>query len=989
MLPFNHHNYFNFRLFLRAATPDTFSLLLAQCIASLLEDGKTVPHTGLPLRVLVGIDKLKGLKSSVDDKNYSSYSNIQPTVNSSDEGEGVGDGPSDMKSADRSPTVSFNFTVSADPASQCIADPLLSWKKLAALSGIRLRPNSFSRQDKTFQSFCSNLLALSYPLRSRVNSNSNFHGMKNSDIMSQDAHKREKTYSEIGGFILSKEKWEEINKVFLKLKNIKISNEKKGLSSGSSKFQWTMDLLFRYIERVVRDGEILYSTGDSIQGEGRSGRECTLIYIELASLVYCRNNLNEILPYVRDIEDRSSVRTSYRDTGSNNALSTLLSHDPFPPTLTRLLLSYTDLIAEATASGTMSQSCTAARTIGCAPFHTVIGGRRLPIDADALAVLDACVQKIASSSSTGSYSHSQLSNCIEHTPGDLCKDDDIIKLKSLEELSMTLFSLARAGKWEAATLILKRFASGILSNSGSRIHHSHLNPFQSCHVEFGGNVLEALQSCAAYVTPFAPSSTSISPPSGAMQPSPKPKGAGSYTTKDDILANYTDFAAHSKLYGLCSLHYAAVEGNFHFIQTALDLFETAVIPVRLIIDIMLLTQLNKGNMKEKENENENEIPTILLMNLVSRADLDPRSMPTEDFFNNFIRENESQLYRAAMQSIYAAYTIAENHNNPIDCYDNKSMGLICPQYAGQLRGLCLRMGPHNNTIYSDTASKQYLHDQHVRTPKAEHPLLGSEDSSPYRSTATYVCMMDGSSLSLQDFFSDINNLYKALPAPEVALGSGHTGDTLLHEAAKCTDPGLVNMLFKDLTCVNSATAAIPPSDNSETHANTLKSLIVLKSSHSCGTAFTMNQDGATPIYLALLNGHVATINDALVRSVERPLSTNQNNSLLRNDHAKDLIEVTSNRADKIQSQSRDVSCKSGLTMGSISYRDTLLSLMDLSGLRACADPRSPHTSPHTRTNISSLFINSANQRVDKAEKELMKITKISLPMEASVDVLKL
>ena len=963
MLPFNHHNYFYFRLFLRASTPGRFTLLLAQCITSLLEDGMSVPHTGLPLRVQIEIDKLKGVKSSVEDKSHPSNSNIQSTINSTEEGEG--EEPYDTKSVDRFPTVSFPSTVSADPASQCISDPHLSWKKLAVISGIRLRPNSFSRQDKTFQLFCSNLMALSNPLQSRVNSNSNFHGIKNIDIMSQDAHK--KNYSEIGGFILSKEKWEQINKMFLELKNIKKSYEKKGLSSGSSKFQWTMDLLFRYIERVVRDGEILYSTGDSIQGEGKSGRKCALMYIELASLVYCRNNLNEILPHVLDSEDRSSVPTSFRDRGSSNALSILLSHDPFPPSLTRLLLSYTELMAEATACGTVSQSCTAARTIGCAPLHTVIGGRRLSIDVDAVAVLDACVHKLASSSGPSS----QASNCIDNTPADQFKDADIMKLKSLEALSMTLFNLACAGKWKAATLILKRSASGILSNTGSRIHHSHVHPFQSCHVEFGNNVLEALQSCAAYVTPFAPSSTSISPPSGPMQPSLIPKGAGSRDTNDDIPENFTDFAAHSKLYGLCSLHYAAVEGNFHFIQTALDLFETAVIPVRLIIDIMLLTQLNKGNRKEKE------ISATLLMNLVSRADLDPRSMPTEDFFNIFIRENESQLYRAAVQSIYAAYTISENHNSPIDCYDNKSMGLMCPQYAGQLKGLCLRIGPHNNTIYSATTPKQYLSDhKHVHTPTAELPL-GSEDISPYRSTATHVCMMNGTSLSLQDFFSDINNLLKALPAPEVALGSGHTGDTLLHEAARCTDPGLVNMLFKDLSCVNTATAAIHLSDNRDTNANTI----------DFGTGFTMNQDGATPIYLALLNGHVATVNDVLVRSIERRPSTNHNNSLVRVNYAEDHTSVTSNRVDK--KQSRDVICKSGLTMSSISYRDTMLSPMDLSGFRADADPRSPHTSPHTRTNISSLFFNSANQRVDIAEKELMKITEISLPMEASVDVLKL
>ena len=959
MVPFNHHNYF--RLFLRAATPDNFTLLLAQCFASLLEDGKTVPHTGLPLRVMIGIDKLKGVRGSVDD---TSYSNIQSTINSNSTGEG--EGPSDIKSADKSPTVSFPSC--AHPASQCIPDPLLSWKKLAVISGIRLRPNSFSRQNKTFQLFCSNLLALSNPLQSRVNNN--FHGIRNSDIMSQDAYK--KTYSEVGGFILSKEKWEEVSKLFVELKNIKKSNDKKGLSGGS-KFRWTMDFLFGYIERVVRDGELLYSTGDSIQGERRSGMECALMYIELASLVYCRNNLNESLLHVRDVEDRSSVPRSSR--GSSNALSTLLSHDPFPPTLTQLLLSYTDLIAEATASGTVSLSCTAARIIGCAPFHASIGERRLPIDADALAVLDACVHKLASS--TGPYSHFQASNCIENTPADLCKDADIIKLKSLETLSLTLFNLACAGKWEAATLILQRLASGILSNTGSRIHHSHLHPFQSCHVEFGNNVLEALQSCAASVTPFAPSS--LSPPSGVIQPSLKPKGSRSCERKDDITVNYTDFAAHSKLYGLCSLHYAADEGNFLFIQTALDLFETAVIPVRLIIDIMQLTQLSDGNMKEKDRE----IPATLLMNLVSRADLDPRSMPTEDFLNIFIRENESQLYRAAVQSIYAAYTIAENHNNPTDCYNNKSMGLICPQYAGQLKGLCIRIGPNNNTIYSATASKQYLLDhQHVRTPKAEHPL-GSKGISPYRSTAKYVCMMDGTSIPLQDYFSDINHLFKALPAPQVALGTGHTGDTFLHEAARCTDPGLLNMLIKDLPCVNTATAAVPLSDNSETHANTLKGVSVLKSFHSCGTTFTMNQDGATPIYLALLAGHVATVNDILVRSIERPPSTNHNNSSLRIDNAKDNREVISNRVGVVKTQTQDVLFKSGQTMGSISYRDTLLSPIDLSGI--CADPRSPHT----RTNISSLFLDAANLRVNKAEKELMKITKISLPMEASVDVLKL
>jgi hypothetical protein len=950
MLLFFHHN--SVRSFLRAVVPDKFTSLLARCLVSLLENDKTVPHTGLPI---------SGINSTRAQVGFNSNSSNSSSSSS---------GPNTQRYLTPPRRVVPKFTVDDQffksknpsksvPGPTCASDLSLSWKALAAVSGIRLRPGSFSRFDKTFQLFCKNLLALSSPLQSRVNNCADV--MKNSDDMAQPVD--DKKSSEGGGFTLSRGKWMEVRDMYVELKKIEKINSQKGLST-TSKFQWTVDLLIGYVQRVVRDGEVLYGTDNCRQKS--SERRTSLMYIEMADLMYCQRNLEEILPQIRDIEDRLSVQTR---TVNCDAMSSLLSHDPLPPPLKQLLLSYTDVIVEATASGAMSLSCSAASTAGCASHH--VGGRRLTADTDALAVLDACVLKLALPSSPHS------SSSIRYRPTHQCQDTTFTQ-DSPAMLSMTLFTLACAGQWEAATLTLKRLASSIMSDSRSMIQHSHCNPFTCCHLGVGNSPLEALRSCAASVTPFT--SSSIYSPSGLFQPSLE--GVGS-DRKSDVLANYADYAAHNKLYGLCSLHYAAAEGQFQFIQTAIDLFRTAVVPIRLIADIMLLTKLNEGNKADKE------LPTALLTSLVSRADLDPRSVSLKDFLNIFVGEDESPLYRAALESIYAAASITANQKNPMNEDDLSVEGLMgvlyVPQYEGPLKGLCISTGPPHTPNTSST-SPQHVSNNDCEGYTNTTTPQGSECISQEQSAATYVCMMDGSSKPYQDFISDINNLNRALPVPQVALGVGHTGHTLLHEAARRDDPGLFNSIIKDLTCTHTAAAAqLNPRSKSAAHSSTGRDISTVKSIHSFGTAFTMNQDGATPVYLALLHGHVASVNDILTRCIERTSPTDHNNTSLRTDSAKYSTEVLSHGVDKIQTLDKRYQC--GQMMERISYNDTLLS--PIAPFGSCAVQKS---NENTNTNIQSLFLNAACMRVERAERELMKITvdkTASQLMAASVDTLKM
>lgn len=947
MLLFIHHN--SCRSFLRAVVPDKFTSLLARCLVSLLGNGNTVPHTGLPLSGINSAMAQGGFNSNSSSGNGS---DTQPYLTPPRRG------VSNFKVHDQI-FKSKNPSKSV-PGTTCASDLSLSWKALAVISGIRLRPGSFSRFDKTFQLFCKNLLALSSPLQSRVNNCAD--EIRNSDNAQQDTG--DKNCSEGGGFVLSRGKWMEVRDMYVELRKIEKINSQKGLST-TSKFRWTVDLLIGYVQRVVRDGEVLYGTDICRQKSGE--RRTSLMYMEMADLMYCQKNLEEILPHVRDIDERLRAQSC---TGSCDALTSLLSHDPFPAPLKQLLLSYTDVIVEATASGAMSLSCSAASTAGCASHH--VGGRRLTADADALAVLDASVLKLASSNSP------YAPKSIGYRPTDHCEDVTITQ-DSSAMLSTTLFSLACAGQWEAATLTLKRLASSLLSDSRSMMLHSHSNPFACCHVEVGNSLQEALRSCAASDTPFTTSSIFSS--SGLFQPSLE--GVGS-DRKNDVPANYADCAAHNKLYSLCSLHYAAAEGQLQFIQTALDLFGTETLPIRLITDIMLLTHLNKGSREEKE------LPTSLLTSLVSRADLDPRSVSLKDFLNIFVGEDESPPYRAAVESIYTAASITANHKNSMNEDDlsvEGVMGVLCvPQYEGPLKGLCISTGPLHTPNTSFTSPQHVLNNDcegHTNTTIPHE----SECISQGQSTATYVCMMDGSSKPYQDFTSDINNLNRALPVPQVALGVGHTGQTLLHEAARSDDPGLFNSIVKDLTCTHTAAAAQPNprSKSADTRSSTGRDISTVNSINSSGTAFTMNQDGATPVYLALLHGHVASVNDILTRCIERTTPTDHDNTSLRTDSATYSTEVLSHGVDKKQTLNKRY--QSGLRMERISYNDTLLSPIALSS--SCAVQKS---NENTNTNIQSLFLNAACMRVERAERELMKISldnTASQPMAASVDTLKM
>jgi hypothetical protein len=104
---------------------------------------------------------------------------------------------------------------------------------------------------------------------------------------------------------------------------------------------------------------------------------------------------------------------------------------------------------------------------------------------------------------------------------------------------------------------------------------------------------------------------------------------------------------------------------------------------------------------------------------------------------------------------------------------------------------------------------------------------------------------------------------------------------------------------------------------------------------------------------------------------------------LRTDSAKYSAESLSHGVDK--KHTLDKRYRSGLMMEGISYHDTQLSSIALSG--SCAVLK-----PNTKTSIPFLFLNAACVRVERAERELTKISvdnTASQPMAASVDTLKM
>ena len=285
--------------------------------------------------------------------------------------------------------------------------------------------------------------------------------------------------------------------------------------------------------------------------------------------------------------------------------------------------------------------------------------------------------------------------------------------------------------------------------------------------------------------------------------------------------------------------------------------------------------------------------------------------------------------------------IDDNGNENENEYD---LGEIEPQYKGVLQGLCLvrrhkqRRGEREFLPSSVCASNEtpkntpsvcpnsYLMSQHSRfsslSPSHYHSqhFTGSihqscpesqakcyskgapELSSEYlkniprdhklNCSEVYIAMMDGSRLSLTDFFHDVLNLDRALPAPQLACGVDNSGHTLLHEAACSKDNNLLISLLSE----------------EQSESNLDKELIEIKevaeieidvpALMACGSdmqekrkrkglaldsrkAFITNKMGISPLTILIHNGNIELANTLLKQELNFAMSRTESSQYNR------------------------------------------------------------------------------------------------------------
>jgi hypothetical protein len=287
------------------------------------------------------------------------------------------------------------------------------------------------------------------------------------------------------------------------------------------------------------------------------------------------------------------------------------------------------------------------------------------------------------------------------------------------------------------------------------------------------------------------------------------------------------------------------------------------------------------------------------------------------------------------------------------------LGEVCPQHEGPLRGLCIRSTTHAPRI---NTPPNHPSRSHVPQPISGPSLLWREWTTipvPGDVIETSVVMMDGSSIPLHIFTSDIDNLYKALPTPQMARGISCTGHTLLQEAARLKDPSLLASLLE-------AGEAGDTESRRGSYVNGSEEMMTLLS--EIGTGFMMNGTGETALCLALGQGHLELANMMIKRAM--------------GEHHSILHPLFLDGPDFPRSASPPMLETQRQGQGQGQGQGAAPVLIDRLYIEA--------TGRSTVDSVKALFLTSATQRVQQAEEEHRAVSMEQLsfpPMAASVNVL--
>jgi hypothetical protein len=790
---------------------------------------------------------------------------------------------------------------------------LLCWKELVMRAGITVGPGSSPStcSIEHFESLCRDLLAVSNPLKSRYGSG---YDSKNGDEGEESA--------ESGGWILSESRWREVKASYGAMK------KKWQPSKGHHAHREIVDLLTLYIRTVVQDGEVLYGSQISVGDLGLSCPAFTLREsVEVADLIECREQLDEVLPYLHYM--RSSDAIGLKD--GCPLLSTLLSTSSPPSSLVELCAAYRAVMTEAVGSGLITVR-----------GNSRAGDTKADSAKDIALAMQTCVQSLvcACSSRLNVYGES---------------DGTAEILYNSVTLHRSLLSLTALGYWDAALVMMKTLAAvaGKEREKGTVPD----SPFRCCTVSIGSNLDAALSAHASSLSPVRATAHPLGPLGKPATPSTYPQ----QNTLDE--ADTWERISPATMYPLSPLHYAAASGQFSFVQKALELFPCDKIPKRLILDVISLFVKNCTARKRR-----NKLLSILVSSLVSRLELVPGSSPSTIWGQSSVPDTEDPLYQAAWNALESKQhsgslqSVSMGDNGGADgrgVGPGAGLGEVCPQHEGPLRGLCIRSTTHAPRI---NTPPNHPSRSHVPQPISGPSLLWREWTTipvPGDVIETSVVMMDGSSIPLHIFTSDIDNLYKALPTPQMARGISCTGHTLLQEAARLKDPSLLASLLE-------AGEAGDTESRRGSYVNGSEDMMTLLS--EIGTGFMMNGTGETAMCLALGQGHLELANMMIKRAM--------------GEHHSILHPLFLDGPDFPRSASPPMLETQRQGQGQGQGQGAATVLIDRLYIEA--------TGRSTVDSVKALFLTSATQRVQQAEEEHRAVSMEQLsfpPMAASVNVL--
>ena len=796
---------------------------------------------------------------------------------------------------------------------------LLCWKELVMRAGITVGPGSSPStcSIEHFESLCRDLLAVSNPLKSRYGSGYNsLNGDEGDDS------------SESGGWVLSESRWREVKASYSAMK------KKWQPSKGHHPHREIVDLLTLYIRTVVQDGEVLYGSQINVGDLGLSCPAFTLREsVEVADLIECREQLDEVLPYLHYM--RSADAIGLKD--GCPLLATLLSTSSPPSSVVQLCAAYRGVMTEAVASGLI-----AARSSSRA------GDTKADSARDIASAMQTCVKSLVCVCSSRLQTYGESDGSPE------------IMYNSVT-LHRSLLSLTALGYWDAALVMMRTLAA--VAEKEREKGTVPDSPFRCCSMSIGSTLDAALHAHTSSLSPVRATTHPLGPLGKPTLPSAHPQ----QNALDE--SDTWERICPATMFPISPLHYAAASGQFSFLQKALELFPCDKIPKRLILDVISLFVKNCTARKRR-----NKLLSILVSSLVSRLELVPGSSPSPAWGQSSVPDMSDPLYHAAWNALESmqhsgvlqSITMGENGGgNGRGVGPGAGLGEVCPQHEGPLRGLCIRSTTHAPRI---NTPPHHPSRSHVPQPLSAPALVLREWTSiavPGDVIETSVVMMDGSSIPLHIFTSDIDNLYKALPTPQMARGISCTGHTLLQEAARLKDPSLLASLLE-------AGEAGDTESRRGSYVNGADEMLTLVS--EIGTGFMMNGIGETALCLALGQGHLELANSMIKRAVGEHHNSLQPLYLDSPDFPRSASPpmLESQRSGQVQ----------GSGQGQGQGQGSALVLIDRLYIEA--------TGRSTVDSVKALFLTSATQRVQQAEEEHRAVSTEQLsfpPMAANVNVL--